>query len=261
MISSSVMGMSGGGSKRSTGALLMGLLGCVALVGALAAKNHASDVFTLKIWKLTIPMDDDGDLIADTVFQPTLQYFEDPDYFHLSSTGDSIVFRAPCGGVTTPNSSYPRTELREMELGGVEPASWGTDDGKVHNLTMTAAINAIPKAKPHVVCAQIHDGKNDVLMVRLEREKLLIERNELEPVVLTTNYELGTFFDIMIIADHGRIRAFFEGTQIMVWPYEGEGLYFKAGCYVQSNPQRGDDPESYGEVEIQKLYVTHKPAK
>ncbi len=34
-------------------------------------------------------------------------------------------------------------------------------------------------------------------------------------------------------------------------------LYFKAGCYLQSNSDRGDDPGAIGEVETQKLFVTH----
>ena len=62
----------------------------------------------------------------------------------------------------------------------------------------------------------------------------------------------------LIIADNGRIRALLEGEQVMNWKVEKDGLYFKAGCYTQSNPDKGDDPESYGEVAIRKLFVTHR---
>jgi len=224
----------------------------------LAAKNHASDVFSLKVWRLAIPMDDNGDGEPDEVSMPTLQYFEDPDFFYLSKTGDSIVFRAECGAPTTKNSSYPRCELREMKPGGLERAAWGTNDGLVHNLTITAAINKLPAKKPHVVCAQIHDDEDDLLMLRLEGKKLFIERNDLEPVYLTKDYELGTFFKVMIIADSGRIRVLYEGKVIMEWPVERDGLYFKAGCYTQSNVEKGDAADDYAEVEIEALYVTHK---
>ncbi len=228
----------------------------IASVGS--AIDHASDVFTLTIWKLTIPMDDNGDQVADEVFMPSLRYFEDPDFFHLSDSADSIVFRAKCEAVTTKNSSYPGCELREMKKGGEEKASWGTNDGKVHNLIIRAAINVVPDKKRHVVCAQIHDDDDDLLMIRLEGKKLFIERNDLEPVMLDKNYELGSFFNLMIIADNGRIRALYDQKQVMEWAIERDGLYFKAGCYVQSNLERGDDPAAFGEVEIQKLYVTHK---
>ena len=230
---------------------------CICLP-AFAAPRHAGDVFTLEVWKLTIPMDDDGDGLADEVTMPTLRYFEDPEFFHLSETEDSIVFRASCGAPTTKNSKYPRSELREMKKGGKEKASWGTNDGRVHNMTVEAAICAVPEKKPHVVCAQIHDGSDDLMMIRLEGKKLFVERNELEPVLLNDSYELGTFFSIMIIADNGRIRIFYDQQQVMEWEIEKDGLYFKAGCYTQSNTEKGDDPESYGEVEIRKLYITHK---
>lgn len=221
-------------------------------------KNFAGDIFALDIWKLTIPLDDDGDGVADEVKMPTLRLFEDPDFFHLSAEKDAIVFRAPCGGATTKNSNYPRCELREMEKGGTKKASWGTNDGRVHNLTIEAAVTALPKEKRHVVCAQIHDGEDDVLMVRVEGKKLMLERTGEEDLVLQRDYQLGEFFHLMIIADNGRIRALLEGEQVMEWKVEKEGLYFKAGCHTQSNPGKGDDPESYGEVAIRKLFVTHR---
>lgn len=233
-------------------------LALVLPVLTVAAKNHASDVFSLKVWRLAIPMDDNGDGKPDEVSMPTLQYFEDPDFFHLSKTGDSIVFRATCGAPTTKNSDYPRCELREMKPGGQEQASWGTNDGLVHNLTIMAAINKLPARNPDVVCAKIHDGEDDILMLRLEGRKLFIERIDLEPVYLTKDYEPGTFFKVMIIADSGRIRVLHEDKVIMEWPIDRDGLYFKAGCYTQSNVKKGDAADDYAEVEIQALYVTHK---
>lgn len=239
---------------------LTAIAALIVLPGLVAvAKNHASDVFSLKIWKLTIPLDDNGDGKPDEISTEDLRYFEDPEFFFLSDTKNSIVFRARCGAPTTKNSSYPRCELREMKPDGGDEASWGTNDGLVHNMTITAAINKLPTKKRHVVCAQIHDSEDDILMVRLEDEKLFIERNELEPVYLTKDYELGTFFKLMIIAEKGRIRALYEGKVIMEWPIERDGMYFKAGCYTQSNVDKGDAPDDYAEVEIQALYVTHKP--
>lgn len=36
-----------------------------------------------------------------------------------------------------------------------------------------------------------------------------------------------------------------------------KGCYFRAGCYTQSNTKKGDSPDSYGEVVIHELKVTH----
>lgn len=236
----------------------LSLAAAFSLYPGAAARNHAGDIFRLDVWKLTLPLDDDGDGVADEVAMPTLRLFEDPDFFHLSTTGDSIVFRAHAGGATTKNSKYPRSELREMQPGGEKRAAWGTNDGMVHNLTFEAAVTALPPKKSHVVCAQIHDGDNDLLMVRVEGRKLFLERNGADDVMLDDDYELGEFFDLMIIADNGRIRALFGGVQKMEWEIERDGLYFKAGCYTQSNREKGDAADAFGEVEIRKLFVTHK---
>ncbi len=229
----------------------------IGLIGDAGAKD-AGDVINLSIWKLTIPMDDNGDDVADEVVMPTLRLFEDPDFFHLSSDGESVVFRAKCGAPTTEDEAFPRSELREMKKGGTTETSWGTNDGKVHNLTISAAINAAPDKHKDVVCARISDSESDLLKVRLEGKKLLIDRKDADPVVLDDDYEMGTFFNLMIIADNGRIRALYERKQIMEWKVERENVYFNVGCYTQSNTEKGDEPDAYGETAFQSVFVTHK---
>ncbi|MDF1825799.1 MAG: polysaccharide lyase family 7 protein [Verrucomicrobiales bacterium] len=227
------------------------------IVTSVGAKNFAGDMFNLGIWKLTIPMDDDGDGVADEIAMPLLRYFEDPDFFHLSETGDSVVFRAACGGATTGNSKYPRSELRELKKDGKTKASWSTTSG-VHNLTVEFAVNKVPKKKRHVVAAQIHDDDKGLLMVRLEGEKLFLERHDAEDFVLLEDYKPGTFVKLMLIADNGRIRVFLAGKQLTEWKVEAENLYFKVGCYTQSNPDKGDKPDDYAETEFKSVYVMHK---
>lgn len=223
----------------------------------LGAKNYAGDWINLKIWKLTTPLDDDGDGKADEVKMPLLRYFEDPDFFHLSEEGESVIFRAKCGGATTENSDYPRSELRELQKDGKTKAAWSTTSGS-HNLTIEFAFNKLPKKKSHAVAAQIHDGDNDLLMVRLEGRKLFLERRGAEDFVLFDDYKLGTFVKLMILVDQGRVRAFVDGDLQMQWEVEAEGLYFKIGCYTQSNPEKGDKPFDYAETEFRSVYVLHK---
>jgi poly(beta-D-mannuronate) lyase len=92
-------------------------------------------------------------------------------------------------------------------------------------------------------------------MVRLEGEKLFIERTEGDDVMLDRRYRLGTAFTLRLEAGHGRVKAWYEGEQKMDWPISRSGCYFKAGCYTQSNEARGDDPADYGEVEVYELTV------
>ena len=178
-----------------------------------------------------------------------------------------MVFRAPVEGVTTENSSYPRTELREMTADGRREAAWSSSTGR-HVLTVTQAITATPRAKPHVVAGQIHDAEDDVVMIRLEGRRLFVESDGDDVGLLDGHYRLGTRFSVTITASAPGIRirytpprAWRAGgapkTRVVDVPKAGRGWYFKAGCYPQSSPERGDRAGAYGEVVIYALNVQH----
>ncbi|MCA9053897.1 MAG: polysaccharide lyase family 7 protein, partial [Planctomycetaceae bacterium] len=129
----------------------------------------------------------------------------------------------------------------------------------LHTMTLREAITAAPRVKPHVVCAQIHDAKDDLLMIRLEGQKLFVERNDVGDVLLDDHYVLGAPFDLKIEAGAGVVNVWYEGEHKLNWPVSRSGCYFKAGCYTQSNVSKGDAVESYGEVMIYRLHVEHGP--
>lgn len=222
------------------------------------SKNHAGDVINLFLWKLAIPLDDNGDGVADEVTMPTLRLFEDPDFFLLSPEKNTVLFRVRAGDPTTEDSEFPRSELQEMKKGGTDPIAWGTDDGKVHNMTLAMSVNELPAENPDIICARIFGEEDALLNVRVTGKKLFLERKGTDPVILTDNYEPGELFNLMLIADNGRIRALHEWKQVMEWKIVEDGLFFKAGCHLQTNPEKGEKPDAVGEVEIKSLFVTHK---
>ena len=122
-------------------------------------------VIDLANWYLTLPTGERDQ--PDDVHQPELNTFTDR-WFRLDDTRDGVVFTANAGGVTTKNSSYPRSELREMN--GPEKAGWSNTTG-THTLRLRQAVTQLPTVKPHVVTAQIHDAEDDVIEVRLEGEQ------------------------------------------------------------------------------------------
>jgi Alginate lyase len=183
-----------------------------------------------------------------------LQTYMNDQLFFVDPDGDRVVFRVPCGGATTKGSGYPRCELREMKKDG-EEAGWSTDDAEIHEMTLKLKIMKTPPVKKHVICAQIHDSEDDLMMVRLEGEKLFVERNSLNEVMLDRNYKLGTLFDLKIQASKGVISVWYNGQQKIDWTVSKDGCYFKAGCYTQSNVKKGDEAESFGEVVIQQLHI------
>lgn len=135
-------------------------------------------------------------------------------------------------------------------------ASWTTDKGK-HTMIITQSVTVLPPVKKHIVCAQIHDENDDLMMIRLEGKKLFVERNKIGNVSLDKDYKLGTKFQIKIQAEKSRVKVWYNGELKMDWKVKAEGCYFKAGCYTQSNPSKGDSPKSYGEVMIYDLKVEH----
>ena len=168
-----------------------------------------------------------------------------------------MVFTANAGGVTTKNSTYPRSELREMT--GSEKAGWSNTTGN-HVLRLRQAVTRLPTVKPHVVTAQIHDAEDDVIEVRLEGQKLLVAYdNGSDKITLDPAYILDTPYDLEIDAAGGHIVVSYNATPKADIVISGSGWYFKTGSYIQSNPSRGDTPDAVGQVVLYALTVQHTP--
>lgn len=211
-----------------------------------------SKVLDLKNWKLTLPVGSNNK--PTEIKQPDLADFTDSRYFHVDASGNGVIFRAHAGGVTTSNSGYPRSELREMK--GSANAGWSTASG-THTMTITQTITHVPDVKKHVVAGQIHDADDDVVMIRLEGSRLFVESRGKEIGLLTASYSLGTKFTVKMVAQQSSIKVYYGPTLVAALSGKFEGCYFKAGCYTQSNVSKGDKPEAYGEVLIHSLSVTH----
>ncbi|MEO1497058.1 MAG: polysaccharide lyase family 7 protein [Planctomycetota bacterium] len=220
-----------------------------------------AEVLDLARWKLTLPYDTRRAGNPDEVLQPELATFTDPTCFYaeqLDGDGPAVVFRAACDGLGTVNSKYPRSELRQMAPGGEDEIGWATDDGGVHTLEVDLAVTHLPTRKPHVVCVQVHDAEDDVLMLRVEGKKLLLERCQDGDLRLVSDYELGTRLCLKIEASDGRLRAWHDDEQVMDWPIVKRGCYYKLGCYTQSSREIEADPGEYGEVRVYAAEVVHQ---
>lgn len=221
-----------------------------------AALATPSAVLNLANWKLTLPIETSHPGSPDEIKQPELASYSLNPYFMLNSARNGVVFRAHVGGATTSGSSYPRSELREMTNFGKQNASWSNSSGS-HSMIARQAITHLPPVKPEVVAGQIHDALDDVVMIRLEGKRLFVEASGEEVGVLEANYALGTIFTVQIVAAEGSIKVFYNGDLRVNYNKSGSGFYFKAGCYTQSNPARGDSASEYGEVVIYYLNVSH----
>jgi poly(beta-D-mannuronate) lyase len=223
-----------------------------AAASAAGTANLPADVINLGYWYLTLPTGQQGS--PDMIQNPSLERFTN-DFFKLNPTRDGVVFSARGDGVTTKNSHYPRSELREM-AGGGQKASWSNTTGS-HTLEVCQAITKVPSAKPEVVSAQIHDDKDDVLQIRLEGQKLMVQYNNGgSSAMLDPNYQLGTPFDVRITAANSKIDVLYDNRVRAELPVSGSGWYWKVGAYVQSNASHGD-AGSVGEVTVYSLNCVH----
>ena len=203
-------------------------------------------------WYLTLPTGKQGS--PDTIDGSTLASYHSK-FFDLNQQRNGIVFNAGADGVTTKNSHYPRSELREMN--GSQKASWSNQSG-THTFDVREAFTKLPDAKPEVVGVQIHDDKDDVMQIRLEGQKLMVRYdNGKSDVVLDPSYQLGTPFDTRIVAADGKVDVLYNGQKKAELPVSGSGWYWKVGAYVQSNGSKGDGPGSTGEVVVYRADVTH----
>ena len=100
---------------------LTSLSACAAILSACAPVP--ADRFDMTHWQITLPNDQNGDNQPDTVGVKALQSFSHRDYFYLDAN-KRMVFMAPNKGLTTPNSTNARSELRYM-LRGMDTAIAG----------------------------------------------------------------------------------------------------------------------------------------
>ena len=137
-------------------------------------KIEGLDYFLPKIdlsnWKVTLPIADPKEVIPPAI----LEYGSQPvltDFMYNDSTDGSLVFYT-YPGITTPNSSYSRTELREQMVPGNDETNWKFSDGGT--ITGTLSVEDISKdqsGSPHrIIVMQIHG--------RLTEEQRLLIRED-----------------------------------------------------------------------------------
>lgn len=178
------------------------------------------------------------------VTMPKLATYELKPYFYLNSASQGVIFSAPAqGGKTTPNSSNPRSELRQMVNGS--NAAW-SNRSQTWNMEAVMCFNQIPSSSDPtrgVVGMQVHDGNDDVTVLRLEDngDLWLTQGDTAHGILANGSYVLGTFMKVRITArkaSQGGGFLWFINDVFKGAPVGGTstGCYFKAGCYTQTGP-------------------------
>lgn len=179
------------------------------------------------MWKITLPSGPSG--------HPKEAPFTN-DYADefVENLQDEWLLIAPCKGTTTPNSKYPRCELRELSKGKL--ASWDLGDGFDHALIWEGCVDELPKEKPQTVFGQVHDKTDDLCEIKLDDKRWFFHTDKGD-VTLFSDYKLGTkiAFDMHCIDGTITVNGTYNGKKNTASMYFGKraGCYFKVGNYQQ----------------------------
>jgi hypothetical protein len=219
--------------------------------------------FDLSVWSLTLPIGAPGSPTIISSAQLVAGYTS--QYFFTGSDG-TMTFWAPVTGVSTANSKYPRSELRENKNGA--NYDWSLTAG-TSTLTASVAVTTLPPTKK-IVVGQIHgDGPQHVPLIELAytagtivaevvaNPNMDIKAN----TVLASAIGVGTVFDysiqttpgsMLIITVNGKVG--YQKAVDASW--STQKFYFKAGSYVQDNT--GTSTQG-GQVAFYSLSIAHGP--
>src|SRR5690348_16612380 len=218
--------------------------------------------FNLSVWSLQLPIGSPG---APQTIQPAqlkgANGYSNPAYFWTDKNDGSMTFWAPEKGVTTPNSNYARSELREMNANG-SAADWPL----AGNHTLSAQLR-IPSVTKNVCVGQVHLGSGGSstkplleLYYRPNGDIYLGTENSPDggqTLHQVGNVALGVKWTYVINVTGNKINLTVNGTKTsfsIPSSFNAYHQYFKAGSYNQSS---SDSTTNGAKVKFYALTVTH----
>ena len=189
-------------------------------------------------------------------------------FFYTGPDG-AMVFWSPVTGARTENTSYARSELREVMDPANDNVCW--DITGTHVLDVRCRVVEV-SSEQKVVIGQIHgfSDKADPL-IKLQFSKGRLEalvkdkaRNGKDIKLTFTDVALGEDFDYRIKLQNGVLSVTVNGKTQSVNVVESdpawaaETFYFKVGVYPQDN--KGSDSEG-ARVSFSQLKVSHSRSR
>jgi hypothetical protein len=216
--------------------------------------------FDLSLWELQEPTGSPGS--PDTISPSKLKGGFQDSYFYTDSGDGSMTFWDPENGVTTPNSNYARSELREMTSSG-KAASWSVSG--THKLNATVKVSEVPD---HVCVGQIHVAEGsgstkpvvELYYYQNGDIKMGVERGPGggQDQHTVGNVPLGTQWSYTISLTGGNTLGLTLNGKNTTWPlpssFDSYPMYFKAGDYDQTS---GSSSSVGARVHFYSLSLSH----
>ena len=247
------------------------------------------NVFDLTNWKITLPVDadyfeddgGDGNPFDDRAFEVKgdgFEGFEAQEFFYYDATEDAMIFRADVdGALTSSNTKYTRSELREMD--GDDNAAWTIEEGGT--LSATLKVNELATeddsdGTARVIVGQIHGEDDELTRLYYNADGDLYFANEItgddgderlfyfeDENGARPNVALGETFSYIIDVSDGKLNVAIyaddkvysaiptdgvDPTEIVDAWYD-DTFYFKAGVYQGVTYVDGHNHEGTGAAE------------
>lgn len=249
------------------------LLGALALFGSATASASTTvdsldptvspgGNFDLGIWDLQLPIGSPGS--PTTIHSSALvgdDGYSNGAYFWTDKVDGSMTFWDPEKGVTTPNSNYARSELREMNRDG-SAANWSLSG--THRLSAELRVVSVTK---NVCVGQIHLGSGGsstkpLIELYYHSNGDIVAGVENSPdggqtTHTLTNVPMGQHWTYTIAVENNQIKVTVNG-HTTTYGIEGGFFsyrqYFKAGDYNQS---ASSSTSNGAKVKFYSLNVSH----
>lgn len=199
--------------------------------------------FNLSVWELQEPVGSPGSprTIPSSQLQGAKGYQD--SYFYTDPHDGAMTFWAPEKGVTTPNSNYARSELREMNSDGSD-AEWHLAGS--HQLQATLRVVSVTD---HVCVGQIHlgtGGSSTKPLVELYyyANGNIVLGTENSPSGGQTTHQIANVpvgkqwsYTIAVTGGNTVVLTVNGKTTRYAIPssFDAYNMYFKAGSYNQSS--------------------------
>ncbi|PQJ30592.1 hypothetical protein BST92_00960 [Nonlabens arenilitoris] len=264
--------------------------------------DPAASSFDFSNWKVTVPFDNNNDGSPDE-FSPS--QINDGGYRNISALdgfmyddedGNGIIFYTQFdpNGATTANSSYPRTELRELINPSNSRYNWSLSDGGILKVRMQvleasdntgtgsltkdrfimaqihgiikpsdlARLNLSSDSAPPLLKLQWRDGNLFAYKKTLEDDSLsgdnIITRDSNVWGDISHNFGLVGYdpFDLEIRASTGRLEVIVNG-QSHVFQDISLAKWPFDNYFKAGNYIQTTDPAGYSKVKLYSIEVSH----
>lgn len=236
---------------------------------------HFNENFSIANWNITTVEEDTTTGNAKTYFD----LIQDQNQYFYEASDGYFVFRAPVDGATTKNSSYTRSELRELNDDGSR-ASWTLQEGGT--MTATLRVDEVPILANgdggRFIIGQVHGGNDELVRIYYDdgqvyfRNEIAIESGVEETFHFHNSagdrpeVSIGEEFSYLIDVQGNDlvVKIFADGMEYVSTTkihdaWQDNEFYFKAGVYngVSSNPTAWTYGDGASQVSFKAIDIGH----